>query len=379
MKEKERFMKMAIELAKRGIGRVSPNPPVGAIVVNKGKVVASAWHSEYGGLHAERKALQNLPDKYFGSELYVTLEPCCHYGKTPPCTDIIIEKGISKVYIGVSDPNLKVAGKGIEILKAHGIEVETGIMESECKKVAEEFFYFHENRVPYVVLKYAMTVDGKIATFMGDSKWITNEISRKKVHELRSRYDSIMVGIGTVIKDDPMLNARIENGKNPTRVVLDSNLRIDENSKIVRTAGDIETMIFTKKTEYDTSVLNCNGEKDENLLDKKDRLKNMGVKVIEVESSEDRVNVAEVLKNLAKCGVTSVLVEGGAELNYSMIKSGYFNKVYTFIGSKMFGGQKAPAPVGGSGVKAVEDAFSLELESVERLENDILAIYQKCR
>ena len=236
-------MRMALELAKQGEGWVSPNPMVGCVVVKNGKVIARGYHEKYGGFHAERNALLHCEEETEGAELYVTLEPCCHQGKTPPCTDIIIEKKIGKVFVGSLDINPKVAGKGVNILREHGIQVEVGILEEECRKLNEAFFYYMEQKLPFVAMKYAMTLDGKIACETGDSKWVTGEEARNYVQRLRSRYRGIMAGIGTVLADDPLLNCRMEGGRNPVRILCDARLRIPLDSRIVQTAGEYETIL----------------------------------------------------------------------------------------------------------------------------------------
>ena len=199
------YMMLALELAERGRGRVHPNPMVGAVVVMGGKIIGKGYHEKYGDFHGERNAILSCHKNPVGATLYVTLEPCCHHGKTPPCTDIIIESGIRRVVIGTPDPNPLVAGKGINILKQHGIEVVSGVMEKECLRLNEVFFHFIKNRTPYVVMKYAMTMDGKTAAWTGKSRWITGEIARRRVHEDRLRYTAIMTGVGTVLSDDPLL------------------------------------------------------------------------------------------------------------------------------------------------------------------------------
>ena len=232
----EQFMKRAIELAKQGVGWTAPNPLVGAVVVKNGRVIGEGYHRKYGELHAERNALAACTEDPAGATLYVTLEPCCHYGKTPPCTEIIIEKKIAKVVIGSRDPNPKVAGKGARILREHGINVVEDYMREACDALNPVFFHYITTKTPYVVLKFAMTLDGKIATRTGASKWITGEAARNHVHQLRGRYAGILAGIGTVLADDPMLNCRIDGAHQPLRIILDSHLRIPMGSRLVRSA-----------------------------------------------------------------------------------------------------------------------------------------------
>ena len=220
------YMKRALELAKKAMGYTSPNPMVGCVVVKDGRIVTEGYHERCGEYHAERNALTKCSEDLTGATMYVTLEPCCHQGKTPPCTDIILERGIGKVYVGSMDPNPKVAGKGVQILRDHGVEVETGLLEEECLSLNEIFFHYITTKMPYVAMKYAMTLDGKIASFSGDSKWVTGERAREHTHFLRKKYRGILVGIGTVLADDPMLNCRTENGVDPVRIVCDSHLQI---------------------------------------------------------------------------------------------------------------------------------------------------------
>ena len=243
MQKKEEYMRRALELARKGEGHTSPNPMVGCVVVKDGRIISEGYHEKYGEFHAERNALTRCTEDTAGADLYVTLEPCCHQGKTPPCTDIIIEKKIARVFVGSMDSNPLVAGKGVQILRDHGIYVETGILDAECRKLNEVFYHYIATKTPFVVMKYAMTLDGKIACATGDSKWVTGEIARTQVHRMRGRYRGIMVGIGTVLADDPMLNCRVEGGVDPVRIICDSNLHIPTESQIVKTASDIETIV----------------------------------------------------------------------------------------------------------------------------------------
>lgn len=352
----EEYMRRAIELAKKGRGYTNPNPLVGAVIVKDHKIIGEGYHEKIGGLHAERNALKNCTQDPKGAEIYVTLEPCCHYGKTPPCTEALIEAGIQKVYIGNLDPNPKVSGGGIKILKEHGIEIETGILEEECRQLNDIFFHYIQSDLPYTALKYAMTLDGKIATVAGESQWITGEEARRHVHELRHQYASIMVGIGTVLLDDPMLNARIEHGKDPIRVICDSKLRIPEGSKIVETAREIPTIIATVSED---------SEKIKTLEQK-------GCRILKTTPQNGQVNIKEVLKQLRTMEIDSVLVEGGGILNESLIQSGCVHKVYAYIAPKLFGGEKAKTPVEGKGIKKIKDAFMFDELKATPLGKDIL-------
>lgn len=242
----EAYMRRALELAGMGMGWTNPNPMVGAVIVKEGRIIGEGYHERYGELHAERNALKNCTEDPEGATIYVTLEPCCHHGKTPPCADAIIESRIGKVVVGMLDVNPVVAGNGVKILKDHGIEVVTGVLEEECRRLNRIFIKYITKKLPYVVMKYAMTADGKIATVSGQSKWITGDSSRKNVHRTRHALMGVMVGVGTVMADDPMLDCRLsEGGKNPVRIICDSGLRTPMDSKIVKTASEIRTIIAT--------------------------------------------------------------------------------------------------------------------------------------
>ena len=272
------YMLRAIELAMSGAGRVNPNPLVGVVIVKNGRIIGEGYHRQYGDLHAEREALADClcrGENPAGAEMYVTLEPCCHRGKQPPCTEALVDAKISRIYVGSSDPNPLVAGKGIEYLRVHGVEVQTGYLKSECDSINSIFFHFITKGVPYVALKYAMTADGKIATVTGASKWITGETARSHVHSLRNRYAAIMVGIGTVLKDNPMLNCRIDGGVNPLRIVADSQLRIPLDSNIVKSASGISTIV---------ACAICDA-------DKKAALENCGIEVLEIPDSDKKIDI----------------------------------------------------------------------------------------
>lgn len=349
-------MKIALEKAKKGIGLVNPNPMVGAVIVKDGKIISEGWHKKYGGFHAERNAVLECREDMRGADMYVTLEPCCHYGKTPPCTDIIIQSGIKRVFVGCIDDNPKVKNKGVQILREAGIEVVTGILEDECRKLNEVFFHFINTKTPFVVMKYAMTADGKTASYAGCSKWITNEKSRHFVHECRSRYMAVMTGIGTVKADNPMLNCRIEGGKNPIRIICDTNLNIDTESNIANTATDIKTYIATAN-------YNCS---------KADVLKRKGVEFIEFDSRPD---LKLLMKKLGSMNIDSVYMEGGSELNASALESGIVNKLQIYAAPKIIGSQKAKTPVGGKGIEKIEDAYGLELCGIREFDGDVMLEY----
>ena len=348
------YMKRALELAKKGAGHTSPNPMVGCVVVKDGRIVTEGYHERYGEFHAERNALTRCEEDLTGAEMYVTLEPCCHQGNTPPCTDIIIERGIGKVYVGSMDPNPKVAGKGVKILQEHGIEVETGVLEKECLALNEIFFYYITTGMPYVAMKYAMTLDGKIASCTGDSKWVTGETARHHVHELRKQYSAILAGIGTVLADDPMLNCRIEEGVDPVRVVCDSSLRIPLSSQLVKTAGDIPVIVAYAKE---------NPEKEKALLQ-------AGVELISA-GRDGRVDLAVLMRKLGKRKIDSVLVEGGGAIHGSLLKSGLVQKIFCYLAPKLIGGREAGSPVEGDGFSRMKDALPVKEMEILPLGEDI--------
>ena len=355
----ELYMRRAIELAGKGTGYTNPNPLVGAVIVKDGRIIGEGFHETYGGLHAERNALKNCTEDPKGAELYVTLEPCCHFGKTPPCTEAVIKSGIRKVYVGNIDPNPKVSGKGIDILREHGIEAETGVLDAECREINEIFFHYIAHDTPYVALKYAMTLDGKIAVKTGESKWITGREAREHVQFLRHRYAAILVGIDTVFSDDPMLNARIRGGNKPTRVICDSRLRLPLSSKIVQSAKVIPTIIAA-----------C--ERNE----KAQRLEALGCRVLICPEKDGKTDLLELLRTLRKEKIDSILVEGGADINDSVIQTKSVNKVYAFVAPKLFGGRQARSPVEGKGIDKISDAILLKGPEITRLGEDLLLEYE---
>ncbi len=353
-------MRRALELAKQGEGYTSPNPMVGCVVVKDGRIISEGWHERYGEYHAERNALLRCKEDPTGADLYVTLEPCCHYGKTPPCTEIIIEKKIGRVFVGSMDSNPLVAGKGVQILRDAGIEVETGILADECCRLNEVFYHYMETGMPFCVMKYAMTLDGKIACVTGDSKWVTGETAREHVHLLRKRYKGILVGIGTVLADDPMLNCRLENGVDPVRIVCDSSLRIPEEAQLVKTAKDIPTIVACCASRTDSEAAR----------QKIQVLEASGVKVL-VQENTDRVDLKKLMQALAAEKIDSVLIEGGAGIHASALEAGIVNKVYAYIAGKLVGGKEAPTPIGGTGILKMADAVKLHDMKVNTFGEDI--------
>ena len=356
MEQDRQYMKTALELAQKGMGFTAPNPMVGAVIVKNGRIIGQGYHRKYGELHAEREALAACTEEPEGASIYVTLEPCCHYGKQPPCVNAILEAGIRRVIIGSSDPNPLVAGKGIRILKNHGIEVTENILKEECDKLNEAFFYYIQNKKPYVVMKYAMTMDGKIAAYTGESKWVTGEAARIHVQEQRLKYTGIMVGVGTVLADDPMLTCRLENSRNPVRIICDSHLRTPLTSKIVRTAATIPTIIVSSS-------------KDQQKIKNYEEL---GCQVLYVPEKNGHIDLNRLMELLGAAKIDSILLEGGGSLNWSALECGIVQKVQTYIAPKLFGGEEAKTPVEGKGFPDPASAVLLKNSEIIRLGDDFL-------
>lgn len=352
------YMNMALELAVKGEGFVSPNPLVGAVIVKDGKVVGKGFHKFFGGPHAEVYALKEAGDDARGGELYVTLEPCSHYGKNPPCAKAVIEAGIKKVVVAVKDPNPLVSGKGIKMLENAGVKVHTGIMEREAFKINEIFMKYITRKIPFVTIKSAVTIDGKIALSNGESKWITGEKSREKVHEMRNKYTAVMAGIGTIIKDDPLLTTRLGGrGRSPRAILIDSKLRIPISSKILGTLDDRDIVIACTEN-FDKSKFR--------------KLENMGVKIIVCPEKDDKVDLKYLVKKLGKEGIDSILVEGGGRLNFSVLESGIADKVVYFIAPMIFGGDNSKTSVEGKGVDKISMAVKFKDMSFKRIGEDLM-------
>ncbi len=352
-------MKRAIELAQRGIGYTSPNPLVGAVIVKNGKIIGEGYHGYYGGPHAEINAFKNITEDVKDATMYVTLEPCSHFGKTPPCAEAIVKNGIHKVIIGMKDPNPIVAGRGIRILEENGIEVVCGILEDEVKKLNEIFIKYITKEIPFCILKTAMTLDGKISTATGDSKWITNEKSREYVHKLRHQVSAIMVGIGTVLTDNPRLTTRLKGDKsrNPIRVIVDTYCRIPLEVEVLKTDFDTKTIIATTEKADDTKLK---------------VIRNKGVDIIITPLKNGRVDLDYLMKKLGERKIDSVLLEGGSTLNYSAIKEGLVDKVISFIAPKIIGGSTAKTPIGGEGIESIGKAISINNINIKRFHEDIM-------
>lgn len=423
----EAYMRRAIQLALRGSGWVNPNPLVGAVVVKDGRIIGQGWHRAYGEPHAERHALANCTEDAKGATIYVTLEPCCHTGKQPPCTDALIEAGIARVVMGAYDPNPKVSGGGIAQLEEAGIEVVQGVLVEECELINQAFLHYIQTGKPYVTLKYAMTLDGKIATRSGKSKWITGEAARRRVHEDRQRNSAIMVGVGTVLKDDPMLTTRLEEFEdfdasadevsekryddllelelqadeaeyeaalessatadaeasgsgasvsaeqglsldevplppftpqtsNPIRIICDTHLKTPLDSNVVKTACSVPTIIATSVTNMKKHMPYREADCD----------------IVVVPEAAGHLDLEELMVKLGQMKIDSVIVEGGAEINWSVLAFEVVSKVQAYIAPKMFGGADAPSPVKGFGVEAPEYAIKLSAPEITRLGDDLL-------
>ncbi len=352
-------MRRAIALARRGMGWTAPNPMVGAVIVKDGRIIGEGWHPRCGELHAERRALSNCLADPAGATLYVTLEPCCHYGRTPPCTEIILEKKIARVVIGSRDPNPKVAGKGAAILREHGVQVEEDFLRRECDELNPEFFHYITTGRPYVVMKYAMTLDGKIAARTGASKWITGEAARRHVHALRGRYAAIMAGIGTVLADDPLLNCRIDGAHQPVRISCDSALRLPESSQLCRTASEYRTVAVCASAP----------------AERRERLESLGVEVWPLGGSDGRVDLRALVSRLGEEGLSSLLIEGGGTLHEAALRAGVVNHVCAYIAPKLLGGREAKTPVEGLGAASPAEGAQLAGMKMTALGEDILLEY----
>jgi diaminohydroxyphosphoribosylaminopyrimidine deaminase/5-amino-6-(5-phosphoribosylamino)uracil reductase len=353
------YMERALELAMKGAGKTSPNPLVGAVIVKDGRIIGEGYHEVYGGPHAEVNAVASATEDVEGSTIYVTLEPCSHYGKTPPCAELLVRKKFRKVVIAMTDPNPLVSGRGIAMLLDAGIEVVTGVLEAEARRQNEIFLKYIQTRRPFVIMKTAMTLDGKIATTTGASKWVTGEAAREEVHRLRNRVSAIMVGVNTVLRDDPSLTTRLpDGGTDPVRIIVDSTLRIPLDAKILTLDSPKKTVVATTK-RADREKLDALASMD-------------NVEVITVPEKDSRVDLSWLMGWLGECRIDSVLVEGGSELNFSMLEEGLVDKVVTFIAPKLFGGREAKTPVGGEGFAKVEDAVLLQDIRMETFGDDIM-------
>jgi diaminohydroxyphosphoribosylaminopyrimidine deaminase / 5-amino-6-(5-phosphoribosylamino)uracil reductase len=354
---RDRMMKRALTLARRGVGKTSPNPAVGCVVVRNNEIVGEGWHRKAGTPHAEVHALRMAAESARGADVFVTLEPCAHYGKTPPCTDALIRAGVAQVFVGMTDPNPLVSGKGMAVLRDAGIDVECGVLERECRKVNEPFIKHVTTGLPFVILKSAMTLDGKTATATGDSKWITNEKSRRYVHRLRAMVDAVMVGVGTVLADDPQLTCRMGvRGEDPLRVIVDSRLSTPPAAALFSMKSPAKTLLATIEPY---SSRNC-------------ALVEAGAEILTCRESGGRVDLEDLLCKLGERGVQSVLLEGGRELGGAALRKGIIDKFLLFYAPKILGAEDGFGLCAGAGPDRMADAFMLRDLTVTRFGGDIL-------
>jgi len=351
------YMQEAIALAERGRGHTAPNPMVGCVLVKDGRVIGRGYHHQYGGLHAERDALAACTEDPAGATMYVTLEPCCHHGKQPPCTDAILAAGIARVVVGATDPNPLVGGQGIALLQAGGVAVEAGLLAEEICEQNRIFMKYITQKRPWVSLKVAMTLDGKIATASGDARWVTSESARRFVHELRGQRSGICVGAGTVRLDDPMLDCRVEGYKNPVRILPDSRASLPLESRIARSAGEIRTLVAHTEAA-DAGKL--------------EQLRACGVELLPCAATDGQVDLRDMLDRLGALGIDSILLEGGEALNGSFVAQDLVDEYYVFIAPKVLGGQDAKTAVGGVGFATMAAARDIEIRSVEHIGPDLL-------
>jgi diaminohydroxyphosphoribosylaminopyrimidine deaminase/5-amino-6-(5-phosphoribosylamino)uracil reductase len=354
----ESYIKLAIEIAKKGMGSVAPNPLVGCVIIKNERIVGAGFHEKYGGKHAEINAIESAIESVEGSSMFLNLEPCNHSGLTPPCTDKIIESKIKRVVVGTLDMNPLVSGSGIKKLKSAGIEVKVGILENECVALNKFFFKYIISGLPYVTLKIAQTLDGRIADEHGESKWISSTQSRRYVHDLRSKYDAVLVGAGTVKKDDPNLTVRMVEGRNPRRIVIDTDLSIKSTNKLYLNNSDKKLIIVTSNKNTDKK-------------NKIKRLENCGAHLIFVnEEEKNKLNLKEVLKELGKMKISSILVEGGGCIFTSFVKKNVFDEILLFIGPKILG---AGLPViNNIGIKSIRNALKVKIGNCEKIGDDLM-------
>lgn len=377
------YMRRAIQLARQGQGWCHPNPMVGAVIMRDGRIIGEGYHQKCGELHAERNAFASLTESAQDATLYVTLEPCCHYGKTPPCTEAIIQHGITRVVVGSRDPNPRVNGGGVRILREAGIQVDTDFLREECDALNPVFFHYIQKHTPYVIQKYAMTLDGKIATQTGASKWITGPASRAEVQSLRHACMAIMVGIGTVLADDPLLTCRIPGGRNPIRIIADSHLRIPLDSQLVVTAHEVPTYVVTAfpvapaqptATEHPVAPAQPTDRSvyiSPETESKVDQLQASGVRLLNLPSADGPgVDLKKLMQVLGEMEVDSLLLEGGGTLNESALRAGIVNEIQVHVAPKIFGG-RAKSPVEGQGVNLPEEAYRFQIVGMDPVGEDI--------
>ena len=358
----ESYIQLALEIAKKGIGEVSPNPLVGCLLVKNDRIIGAGYHQKYGANHAEINAIENAKEPVEGSTLFINLEPCSHYGKTPPCVDRIIENKIKRVVIGTLDMNPVVSGKGAQKLKSAGIDVKVGVLENECINLNKFFFKYITKKLPYISLKAAQTIDGKIADSRGESRWISSVQSRKFVHHLRANYDAVLVGAGTVGKDNPSLTVRLTEGRNPRRIILDSKLTLKTDKKLFTRNSDRKTMLVTLKSNEGRRKVK--------------KLENLGVKVLFVkEDKQGNLNLRSVLKVLAKNNIGSLLVEGGSRVFSSFIRSGLYDDIFLFISPKILGG--GIPVVENIGVKNIKRTLNVKIKNCQSVGDDLMLLLER--
>ena len=352
-------MARALELAARGIGATSPNPRVGAVIVRGGKIIAEGWHAKAGADHAEISALKKLSHKAAGATLYVTLEPCSTQGQTPPCTEAIIKSGIKRVVIAMTDPNPAHRGRGIRLLRRHGVEISCGLLRTQAAALNAGFIKFHTEGLPYVIAKAAVSLDGKIATVTGDSKWITNEKSRRYAHRLRRESDAVLVGIGTVIKDDPELTVRHVacKGNQPRRVVIDAMAKIGMGARLLQSPLADGTIVAVSRDAAETKI---------------EKIRGAGANVIFCKSRKNRINLRDLLGKLAKEGILYVLIEGGSGVLTSAFNENLVDEVAFFYAPILIGGENAPTLFGGKGIEQIKNSLQIKNIDIQRFDDNIL-------
>lgn len=354
----ESVMRRALDLAALGQGRVEPNPMVGAVVVDDDlRLLGEGYHQQFGGPHAEIHAQQQAAERARGATIYVTLEPCCHHGKTPPCTAAILNAGIKRVVVAALDPFPKVAGQGVAQLKAAGVAVDVGLLEAEAVQLTAPFRTLIQQQRPFVIAKWAMSLDGKLASRTGESKWISNAASRAIVHQIRGRMDGILVGIGTALADDPLLTARPAGPRISTRIILDSQARLPLTSQLVQTAREIPTLVFVTPQAA---------------IDRVAALKSAGVEVVSIAAdSDDRPSLVACLKDLGQRRMTNLLVEGGSQVLGTFFDQGLVDEAHIFIAPKIIGGERALCPVGGEGAVNPKMSWTFHDSQMQQVDNDI--------
>lgn len=354
------YMRMALRLAVRARGMTSPNPMVGAVIVRNSRLIGRGFHKSAGLPHAEIDALMNVGSKAKGSTLYVNLEPCCHTIKrTPPCVKEIIERGVKRVVVAMEDPNPHVSGRGFSALERAGVKVTTGILRDDAERLNEAYIKYITTGRPFVILKVASSLDGKVATATGESRWISGEKARDYVHRLRSTVDAIMVGIGTILSDNPLLTARPKTGKvkNPIRIVVDSRLKIPDMAKVLSSDPSVPTIIATTEQAP---------------IDRVKELEEFGAKVLVLDSKDDRVDLGALMKRLGEIEIISLLIEGGPEVSASALREGVVDKVIFIIAPKIIGGDTSKGSIGGEGIKSLKDSIPVKDIKIKRIGEDMV-------